>query len=118
MTEEERYAKVEADKQNAINQSNQMYNDLLNSNSQLAQQQKDYINKWETTQNEIADKNAAYQTELQNQNKQKAEKEFQNEELIELKTPYNLPKLELNLVYIEDYLTNLARYFIKNHIKK
>lgn len=79
MTEEERYAKVEADKQNAISQSNQMYNDLLTNNTQLAQQQKDYINKWETTQNEIADKNAAYQTQLQNQNKQKAEKEFQNE---------------------------------------
>lgn len=38
--------------------------------------------------------------------------------LLELKTPYELPKLELNLVYIEDYLTNLASYFIKNHIKK
>ena len=46
------------------------------------------------------------------------EKELQNKELIELKTPYELPKLELNLVYIEDYLTNLSRYFIKNHIKK
>lgn len=79
MTEEERYAKVEEDKQNAISQSNQIYNDLLTNNTQLAQQQKDYINKWETTQNEIADKNAAYQTQLQNQNKQKAEKEFQNE---------------------------------------
>lgn len=79
MTEEERYAKVEADRQAAINQSNQTYNDLLASNSQLAQQQKDYVNTWQTTQNEIADKNAAYQTELQNQNKQKAQKEFQNE---------------------------------------
>lgn len=79
MTEEERYAKVEADKQVAINQSNQTYNDLLANNSQLAQQQKDYVNTWQTTQNEIADKNAAYQTELQNQNKQKAQKEFRNE---------------------------------------
>lgn len=50
--------------------------------------------------------------------KKSVKKELQNEELIELKTSYNLPKLELNLVYIEDYLTNLARYFIKNHIKK
>jgi hypothetical protein len=23
----------------------------------------------------------------------------------------------LNLIYIEDYLTNLARFFIKNHIE-
>lgn len=79
MTEEERYAKVETDRQNALNQSNQMYDELLNNNSQLAQQQKDYIANWQTTQNEIADKNATYQTELQNQNKAKAEKEFQNE---------------------------------------
>ena len=50
--------------------------------------------------------------------KKSVEKELKNKELIELKTPYNLPKLELNLVYIEDYLTNLARYFIKNHIRK
>lgn len=79
MTEEERYAKVENEKQAALEQSNNTYNELLNSNSQLAQQQKDYINNWQKTQNEIADKTANYQTELQNQNKQKAEKEFQNE---------------------------------------
>ncbi len=79
MTEDERYAKVEADKQNALNQSNNMYNEMLASNSQLAQQQKDYINNWQTTQNEIADKNAAYQNSLQMQNKERAQKDFQNE---------------------------------------
>lgn len=50
--------------------------------------------------------------------KKSVDKEVQNKELIELKTSYKLPKLELNLVYIEDYLTSLARYFIKNYIKK
>ena len=50
--------------------------------------------------------------------KKSVKNELENKELIELKTKYNLPKLELHLVYIEDYLTNLARYFIKNHIKK
>ena len=79
MTEEERYAKVETDRQNAINQSNQVYNDLISGNAALAQQQKDYINTWQNTQNEIADKNAAYQVELQNQNKEKAQKEFDRE---------------------------------------
>lgn len=49
--------------------------------------------------------------------KKAAEKEFRKDELIELKTPYNLPKIELNLVYIEYYLTNLSKYFIKNYIK-
>lgn len=79
MTEEERYAKVEADRQNALNQSNQVYNDLISGNAAMAQQQKDYINTWQNTQNEIADKNAAYQVELQNQNKEKAQKEFDRE---------------------------------------
>ena len=50
--------------------------------------------------------------------KKSVKNELENKELVELKTKYNLPKLELNLVYIEDYLTNLSRYFIKNHIKK
>ena len=50
--------------------------------------------------------------------KKSVKNELENKELIELKTKYDLPKLELNLVYLEDYLTNLSRYFIKNHIKK
>ena len=44
--------------------------------------------------------------------------ELEENKLVELKTPYDLPKLELNLLYIEDYLTNLPKFFIKNHIKK
>lgn len=50
--------------------------------------------------------------------KKAVKKELETNELLELQTPYNLPKLELNLICIEDYLTNLASYFIKNHIKK
>ena len=50
--------------------------------------------------------------------KESVKNELENKELIELKTEYNLPKLQLNLVYIDDYLTNLSKFFIKNHIKK
>lgn len=50
--------------------------------------------------------------------KQSVKRELEENQLAELKTYYNLPKLELNLVYIEDYLTNLSNYFIKNHITK
>lgn len=50
--------------------------------------------------------------------KQSVKRELEENKLTELKTSYNLPKLELNLVYIEDYLTNLSNYFIKNHITK
>lgn len=79
MTEEERYAKVEADRQRAIEESNAVYDELLKQNRALTKKQNEYADTWQTTQNDIADKNATYQTELQNQNKQKAEKEFQNE---------------------------------------
>lgn len=50
--------------------------------------------------------------------KQAVKEELENNELLEFKTSYELPKLELNLVYIEDYLSNLSNYFIKNYIKK
>ena len=50
--------------------------------------------------------------------KKAVETELKNDELLELKTDFDLPKLELNLVYIEDYLTNISNYFIKNYIKK
>lgn len=50
--------------------------------------------------------------------KQSVKRELEENQLAELKTSYNLPKLELNLVYIENYLTNLSSYFIKNHIIK
>lgn len=50
--------------------------------------------------------------------RQAVKQELDTNELLELKTSYDLPKLELNLVYVEDYLTNLSKYFIKNHIRK
>ena len=50
--------------------------------------------------------------------KQSVKRELEENKLTELKTSYNLPKLELNLVYIDDYLTNLSNYFIRNHITK
>ena len=49
--------------------------------------------------------------------KKAVEKELKNHEIIELKTEFELPKLELNLVYIDDYLAKLPKYFIKNYIK-
>lgn len=44
--------------------------------------------------------------------------ELENKELFELKTEYKLPTLELNLIYMEDYLTNLANHFITHYILK
>lgn len=45
-------------------------------------------------------------------------KEIEKEELFELKTKYELPELELNLVYINDYITKSSKRFINDYIKK
>ena len=37
-------------------------------------------------------------------------------DIIDLKMP--LPKVEINLIYVESYLTNIANMFIKNYINK
>lgn len=79
MSEEERYQKVEQERQDALNQSNQTYNDLLAGNTQVAQAQREYTTNWENTQKEIADRNADRQLEIQNQNKEKAEKAYKDE---------------------------------------
>ena len=44
--------------------------------------------------------------------------EIGKKELFELKTKYELPELELNLVYINDYITNSSKKFINDYIKK
>lgn len=79
MTEQERYSALEQEKQNALNNSNKTYEDLLNQNQQYSSSVNDYLNKYQTTQNDIYDKQTQFQVDLQNQNKEKAEKEYQKE---------------------------------------
>ena len=79
MTEEQRYAQLEQEKQNAYNQANKTYEDLLNQNTAYSNSVNDYLNKYQTTQNDIYDKQTQFQVDLQNQNKEKAEKEYQKE---------------------------------------
>lgn len=79
MTEEERYQKLANEKQAALDKSTQTYEDLINQNNVYSQGVDTYLNNYQTTQNDIYDKQLAYQTELQNQNKEKAERNFQKE---------------------------------------
>ena len=44
--------------------------------------------------------------------------DIEKKELFELKTKYELPELELNLVYINDYITNSSKKIINDYIKK
>jgi len=62
--DDERLAKIEQEKQNAINQSNNMYNSLLQDNQNLYNVQNEYANTYEQTQNDILDKQLAYNTNL------------------------------------------------------
>lgn len=79
MTEEQRYQALANEKQTAINNSNKTYEDLLNQNTQYSNSVNDYLNKYQTTQNEVYDKQTQFQVDLQNQNKEKAERDYQKE---------------------------------------
>ena len=68
MTDAERYEKLANERQAAINQSNNMYNDLLNKNTQYSQSVDSYLKNYQQTQNDIYDKQTAFNVELQNQN--------------------------------------------------
>ena len=69
---DERLTNIENQKQQALKQSDTMYNNLLNDNQNLYNQQQDYANKFEQTQNETLDKQLAYNTNLIEQQKENA----------------------------------------------
>lgn len=79
MSEEERYQKLANERAAALQQSNQTYDDLLNKNTEYSNSQREFLNNYQNTQNDIYDKQTAFQVDLQNQNKEKAEREYQKE---------------------------------------
>jgi len=79
MSEQERYQKLANERQAAIDQSNRTYDDLLNKNTEYSNSQREYLNNYQQTQKDIYDKQTAFQVDLQNQNKEKAEREYQKE---------------------------------------
>lgn len=79
MSEEERYRAIDQKEADALSQSNKTYDDLLKQNAAFNKKQENYLNEYQLKQNDIYDKQTAWQVELQNQNKEKAEKDFQNE---------------------------------------
>lgn len=79
MSEDERYQKLANERAAAIDQSNKTYDDLLNKNTEYSNSQREFLNNYQNTQNDIYDKQTAFQVDLQNQNKEKAEREYQKE---------------------------------------
>lgn len=78
--DDERLAKIEQEKQNAINQSNNMYNGLLQDNQNIYDQQQEYANQYEKTQNEALDKQLAFNEQKINQQKEIARQNFETEQ--------------------------------------
>lgn len=79
MSEEERYQKLANERQAAIDNSNKTYDDLLNQNDAYTKSNNEFLTNYQNTQNDIYDKQTAFNVGLQEQNKEKAEQEFQKE---------------------------------------
>lgn len=78
--DDERLAKIEQEKQNAINQSNNTYNGLLQDNQNIYNQQQEYANQYEKTQNEALDKQLAFNEQKINQQKEIAKQNMETEQ--------------------------------------
>ena len=78
--EDERLSVINQQKQEAINQSNNMYEGLLSDNQNIYNQQLDYANQYEQTQNNALDQQLAYQEDIINQQKQEAQQIRDTEE--------------------------------------
>lgn len=77
--DDERLAKIEQERQNALTQSNNAYEQMLQNNQNMYDQNMNMANTYETTQNDILDKQLAYNTNLINQQKETAQKNYETE---------------------------------------
>lgn len=78
--EDERLTKIETEKQNALNQSNNIYNDMLKDNQDVYNSQNQYAEEYERVTNENLDKQLEYNTNLIEQQKEEARKNKETEE--------------------------------------
>lgn len=76
---DDRFNKVEQDKQTELDKYNQKYDQLINERNEFTDQQQQLVDQWQNTQNQIANDNLNFQKELYEQQKQKAEEEYQKE---------------------------------------
>lgn len=78
--EDARLTKIETEKQNALNQSNNVYNDMLKDNQDVYNSQNQYAEEYERVTNENLDKQLQYNTNLIEQQKEEARKNKETEE--------------------------------------
>ncbi len=76
---DERIVKLQNEKNEALNQSNNVYNDLINQNKTLTEQQNAYMNEWKTTQDALVNKQTEFNVNELERKKEEAEKDYQKE---------------------------------------
>lgn len=77
--DDERFTQVENEKQAELDKYNQTYDRLIDERNQFTNQQQGLVNQWEDTQRQIANDNLNHQIDLYNQQKDKAERNYQKE---------------------------------------
>ena len=77
--DDERFKQVGNEKQSELDKYNQTYDNLINERNNFTNQQQQLVDQWENTQKDIANQNLQYQKDLIEQQRNKAEKEYQNE---------------------------------------
>ena len=77
---DERLSKIEEQRQAALNQSNNAYGEMLQNNQNLYNQQNSFLNQYESTQNDMLDRQLAFQESLINQQKDKARQNMEAEQ--------------------------------------
>jgi len=77
---DERLAKIEQERQNALNKSNEVYNNLLQENQNNYNEKTNLINQYEQTQNDILDKQLKYNEDLIEKQRESAIKNKETEE--------------------------------------
>lgn len=92
--DDERFTQLEQEKQTELNKYNQTYDALIDERNQFTNQQQNLVDQWQQSQEKIANDKLNYQLDFYNQQKEKAEKEYQKES---------------NASYI-DYLKETDRY--------
>ena len=77
--DDERFKQVENEKQSELDKYNQTYDNLINERNNFTNQQQQLVDQWENTQKDIANQNLQYQKDLIEQQRNKAERAYQNE---------------------------------------
>lgn len=77
--DDKRFKDVENEKQSELNKYNETYDNLINERNNFTKEQQDMVDRWESTQKDIANKNLEYQKDLIEQQRKKSERAYQNE---------------------------------------